>query len=198
MATVERLDNFELFDLLSRIGCALLSGETLEVVEANEYFAHTTATSEGSIFAIYPALSQDQLTTALTERGFFDVVVESQSRPGDTIDVHLAFRKLVCQGQERVFVQASDRTRERERDAILERATRLLERRNTQLGRLNRELGEAHDHLLVASKITAVGEIATAMILEMQAPLAAVTLNASLLDEHMRDEESTAMMATCP
>lgn len=189
------LDNFDVFDLLRKDACALFSTEGYQLLQANECFEEwTDVPPDADVFELYPEMPAARFEKGIVKRGRFNYQTTATNALGGTIDIALAFRKIERDGQEFIFVHGQDRSREKEKDAILARATHLLERRNKELEKLNRDLTEAHDHLLIASKLTALGEMATSMILEMRMPLQMVMVNASMLDEHMRDQESTEML----
>ena len=189
------LDSFEIFNLLKKEACALFSVEDYLLLEANECFEDWGDIRAGAdIFEIYPDLPAERFRKGIEKRGRFSFQATATNSFGTEIEVALAFQKIERDGQEFLFLHGVDRSREKEKDAILARATQLLERRNKELEKLNSDLTEAHDHLLIASKLTALGEMATSMILEMRMPLQMVMINASMLDEHMRDRESTEML----
>lgn len=189
------LDSFDVFQLLHKQACALFSADAYQLLVANECFEEwTDVPPEADVFELYPDMSVERFKKGIDKRGRFNFQTTATNALGATIDIALAFQKIERDGQTFVFAHGVDRSREKEKDAILARATHLLEKRNRELEKLNRDLTEAHNHLLIASKLTALGEMATSMILEMRMPLQMVMVNASMLDEHMRDQESTEML----
>jgi len=189
------LDQFEVFDLLRKEACALLSADGYQLLLANECFEEwTDVPPDADIFELFPEMPSERFKKGIQKRGRFSYQTTATNALGGTIDIAFAFLKIDRDGQEFVFVHGLDRSREKEKDAILARATHLLEKRNKELEKLNHNLTEAHNHLLIASKLTALGEMATSMILEMRMPLQMVMVNASMLDEHMRDKETTEML----
>ena len=189
------LDSFDVFNLLRKEACALFSGDGYQLLMANECFEDwVEVPPDANVFDIYPEMSAKRFTRGIEKRGRFSYQTTATNVLGNAIDVQLAFQKIERDDQEFVFAHGLDRSREKEKDAILARQTQLLERRNKELERLNRDLTEAHNHLLMASKLTALGEMATSMILEMRTPLQLVMVNASFLEEHLRDKEATEML----
>lgn len=189
------LDSFDVLNLLRKQACALFSSDDYQLLMANECFEDwNEVPPDASVFDIYPEMSAKRFTRGIEKRGRFSYQTTATNVLGNAIDIQLAFQKIERDDQEFVFLHGVDRSREKEKDAILARQTQLLERRNKELERLNRDLTEAHDHLLMASKLTALGEMATSMILEMRTPLQLVMVNASFLEEHLRDQEATEML----
>lgn len=191
------IEHFDVFNLLSKDACALFSASEYQVLRANECFEEWTgASKDRSVFELFPDMPAERFIRGITKRGRFSYQTTVNSPRRSVVDVNLAFQKLDTAEGEFVFLHGSDRAREKEKDAILARATRLLEQRNHELEKLNRELTKAHNQLIMSGKLTALGKMAASMISEMQYPLQLIMVNASLLDEHMRDEESTEMLQT--
>ena len=189
------LDSFEVLNLIKKDACALFAGDSFQLLSANECFEEwTEVPPEANVFDLFPEMPAARFKRGIEKRGRFKCQATATNVLGNPIDVQLAFQKIDQDGQEFIFLQGSDLSRDKEKDAILARTTQLVERRNKELEKLNRDLTAAHKHLLMASRLTAVGEMATSMILEMRHPLQLIMVNASLLDEHMRDQESTEML----
>lgn len=189
------IEHFGAFNLLPKDACALLSSDEYRVVQGNECFLEWTAgEKDRSIFDLIPGMPEERIRGGVAKRGRFSVQASIENEKRGTLDLNVNFRLLEGEDFQYVFVHASDRSREKEKDAILARATRLLEQRNRELEKLNRELTEAHNKLIMSGKLTALGRVAGSMIMEMQYPLQLIMVNASLLDEHMRDPESTDML----
>lgn len=189
-----RIIGFYNFDYLDKIGAAIfdLDGNLLKF---NSSFKKWTGARKGAKVAdIFPEMSIERFEKGINKRGRFAYKATLHNKRGDEIDLAMAFRKFSRRDDEYIFLQIDDRTREREKDAILKRATQLLEKRNRELDRLNRDLTEAYDQLLLTGKMMAVGEMAASMILEMRHPVNMMMANAQLLDEHIRDTEATEML----
>ena len=189
------IEHFGVFSLMNRDACALFSAEEYRVVETNPCFTEWTgATKDRSIFDLFPDLPAKRFIKGITKRGRFSYPASVTNARRDTLDVNFAFKKIDTKDGEFVFLHGADRSREKEKDAILARATRLLEQRNKELEKLNRQLTEAHNKLIMSGKLTALGRMAASMISEMEYPLQLIMVNASLLDEYMHDEETTTML----
>jgi len=189
-----RIVGFYNFDYLDKIGAALfdLDGNLLKF---NKSFKKWSGCKKGAaVTALFPDMSAERFDKGITKRGRFSYKATFQNHKGDEIDLALGFRKIERGGTELIFLQIDDRTREREKDAILKRATQLLEKRNRELDRLNRDLSEAYDQLMLTGKMMAVGEMAASMILEMRHPVNMMMANAQLLDDFIRDSEATEML----
>lgn len=189
------IEHFDVFNLMNKDACAVFSADEYRVIDANACFKEWTAASiDRSIFDLFPDLPAKRFIKGITKRGRFSYQTSVVNSRRDTLDVNFAFKKLETKDGEYVFLHGSDRSREKEKDAILARATRLLEQRNKELEKLNRQLTEAHNKLIMSGKLTALGRMAASMISEMEYPLQLIMVNASLLDEYMRDEETTQML----
>jgi len=191
---VHILESFDVLNLLPKEACALFSGDEYQLLIANDCFQEwAEVPPDATVFDLYPEMSEQRFRKGIDKRGRFSYQTTATNPLGNPIEVQVSFQKIDSDGQDFVFLHGVDRSREKEKDAILARATQLLEKRNKELERLNRDLTEAHDHLLMASKLTALGEMATSMILEMRTPLQLIMANASLLEEHVRDADATEM-----
>lgn len=189
------IEHFDVFNLMNKDACALFSSEEYRVLDANACFKEWTgASKDRSIFDLFPDLPAKRFIKGITKRGRFSYQTTVQNARRDTLDVNFAFKKLETRDGEFVFLHGGDRSREKEKDAILARATRLLEQRNKELEKLNRQLTEAHNKLIMSGKLTALGKMAASMISEMEYPLQLIMVNASLLDEYMQNEETTQML----
>ena len=189
------IEHFDVFSLMNKDACALFSAEEYRVIETNACFKEWTgASKDRSIFDLFPDLPAKRFIKGITKRGRFSYQTTVNNARRDTLDVNFAFKKLETKDGEFVFLHGADRSREKEKDAILARATRLLEQRNKELEKLNRQLTEAHNKLIMSGKLTALGRMAASMISETEYPLQLIMVNASLLDEYMRDEETTQML----
>jgi C4-dicarboxylate-specific signal transduction histidine kinase len=194
--TVDRIiEHFDAFNLLNKDACAVFSVDGYQVLEANDCFREWTGeTKDRSVFDLFPEIPADRFKRGISKRGRFSYQTTVSSPRRTSLDVNLSFRKIEAREREFIFVHGSDRSREKEKDAILARATKLLEQRNKELEKLNRELTKAHNRLIMSGKLTALGQMAASMIMEMQYPLQLIMVNASLLDDHMRDQEATEML----
>lgn len=191
------IERFDVFNLLSKEACALFSAGEYNLLKANTCFSEWTGASEDrSVFELFPEMPVERFKRGIDKRGRFNYQTTVNSTRRSTLDVSLSFRKLDTAEGEFVFLHGSDRSREKEKDAILARATRLLEQRNHELEKLNKELSLAHNRLIMSGKLTALGRMAASMISEMQYPLQLIMVNASLLDDYMRDQETTQMLQT--
>ncbi len=192
-----RIVGFYMLDYLDKVACALFSSdEEFRLIRANDSFRKWSGSRRKvDVFALYPDMPEDRFRKGITKRGRFSFQTTLKNDKRE-VDVHLSFRRIERNGQEYIFLQGNDRSREREKDQILARATQLLEKRNRELDQLNQELTDAHNQLILTGKLTALGEMATSMILEMRHPLELIMVNASLLDEYMRDEDATEMLQT--
>ncbi len=189
-----RIVGFFNFDYLDKVGAALFNMEG-QLLKFNKSFKKWTGCKKSSsVLELFPEMSGDRFEKGITKRGRFSYKTTIQNKRGDEIDLTLAFRKITRRGEDYIFAQVDDRTREREKDAILQRATQLLEKRNRELDRVNRDLTEAYDQLLLTGKLMAVGEMAASMILEMRHPVQMMMANAQLLDDFIRDPEATEML----
>jgi C4-dicarboxylate-specific signal transduction histidine kinase len=189
------LDNFDLLDLLAKEACAVFAMGSYELLTGNECFrSWTNPGPEVNVFELCPDLSEERFKRGIETRGRFSLRTVVNAPRRGAIDVNFSFNRIEHDGETFVFLHGTDRSREKEKDAILERAIRLLEKRNTELDQLNKALAEAHNQLILTGKLTALGEMASSMILEMRHPLQLIMVNAALLDEHMRDEQSTEML----
>lgn len=191
---MSRIVGFYNFDYLDKVSCALFTPDG-HLLKVNKSFKTLTGTAKRGrhVFDIFPDIPADRYEKGLTKRGRFNHLTTLEVR-GREFDLQLAFRNIERRGTEYIFLQINDRTRDREKDAILSRATQLLEKRNRELDTLNRDLNEAYDQLVLSGKLTAVGEMATSMILEMRHPLELMMVNAQMLDDHIRDREATEML----
>lgn len=189
-----RIVGFYNLDYLDKVGGAIFDLD-FKLLKFNKSFKKWTGCKRGAAaFDLFPEMSAERFEKGITKRGRFNYKTTIQNKKGDEIDLALAFRKISRRDQEYIFLQVDDRTREREKDAILKRATQLLEKRNRELDRLNRDLTEAYDQLLLTGKMMAVGEMAASMILEMRHPVNMMMANAQLLDDFIRDSEATEML----
>jgi C4-dicarboxylate-specific signal transduction histidine kinase len=187
------IDHFAAFDTLAEDACALLSVDDYRIVAANARFRAWAKTAEdGSIFDALPDLPADRFKRGIGKRGRFRCQLTLQNLDSP-LDVTIECRALDGDSGGYLFLHGRDRSREKEMDLILSRATRLLEQRNQELERLNRELATAHERLIMTGKLTALGRMAASMISEMRYPIQLIMVNASLLDDHIRDPESTEM-----
>ena len=189
-----RIVGFYNLDYLDKVGGAIFDLDH-KLIKYNGSFKKWTGCKRGATPTdLFPEMSADRYEKGISKRGRFSYKATIQNKKGDEIDLALAFRKISRRGEEYIFLQVDDRTREREKDAILKRATQLLEKRNRELDRLNRDLSEAYDQLLLTGKMMAVGEMAASMILEMRHPVNMMMANAQLLDDFIRDSEATEML----
>ena len=189
-----RIVGFFNFDYLDKVGAALFNTEG-GLLKFNKNFKKWTGCKKGSVVTdLFPEMSGERFEKGINKRGRFNYKATLTNKRGDEIDLHLGFRKITRRGEDYIFLQVDDRTREREKDAILQRATQLLEKRNRELDRVNRDLTDAYDRLLLNGKLMAVGEMAASMILEMRHPVQMMMANAQLLDDFIRDPEATEML----
>lgn len=193
-----RIVGFYNFDFLDKVACALFTLDG-RLIKANRTFKEWTggprkAHKGASVFDLFPSLVEERYNKGLNKRGRFSNRVTIDATRREDFIAQLAFRKIDRRGQELIFLQGTDRSRDREKDAILTRATQLLEKRNRELDMLNRDLTDAYDRLLLSGKLTSVGKMATSMILEMRHPVELIMVNAQLLDDHIRDREATEML----
>jgi len=183
--------NFGVFDILSEQGCALVSRETFLVVSFNNAWTLLLDNSEGTLFESLPGLDGDRMRRALARCGRFKADVDlNNSRRGD-----LSLRVEISSVEpDRVFVQVTDRSHHQKSQVIIDRVAGLLEKRNRELDRMNQQLVDARERLVLQGRISALGETARAMICEMQGPLQLISVYAALLDEQLRDPETTEML----
>lgn len=189
------VDEFGVFNLLGRHGLALFSEDGGALMRQNDRFQTWTGAQEGaSAFSVFPSLPEDRFRKGLEKRGrfSFDATLDDPMR--GQIDVNLTFKAIDEGGRRVVLTQLEDRSREKEKDLILGRATELLEKQNRTLERTNADLTQAHEHLMAASRMTALGEMATSLIVEMQNPLQIIMANASVLDDQLRQAEVSEML----
>lgn len=190
-----RIVGFYNLDYLdNRVACALFSLDG-QLLKANTSFKKWTAAKKGaSVFDLYPEMSAERFMKGIENRGRFKYKVTLEDARRGEIDLDLAFRKIERRGSEYIFLQGNDRTRDREKDAILKRATQLLEKRNRELDIANSELAKAYEQVVLSGKFMAVGEMATSLILEMRHPLELIMVNAQMLDDFVKDKDATEMM----
>lgn len=193
-----RIVGFYNFDFLDKVACALFTLDG-RLIKANRAFKEWTggprkARKGASVFDLVPSMPQERFEKGLNKRGRFSFRATIDQTRREDFTAQLAFRKIDRRGQELIFLQGTDRSREKEKDAILSRATQLLEKRNRELDMLNRDLAEAYDRVLLSGKLTSVGKMATSMILEMRHPVELIMVNAQMLDDYIRDREATEML----
>lgn len=193
-----RIVGFYNFDFLDKVACALFTLDG-RLIKANRVFKEwcggpRKAHKGASVFKLFPKMPEERFNKGINKRSRFSYRATIDATRREDFDAQLAFRKIDRRGQELIFLQGTDRSREKEKDAILTRATQLLEKRNRELDMVNRDLTEAYDRLLLSGKLTSVGKMATSMILEMRHPVELIMVNAQLLDDHIRDREATEML----
>lgn len=184
-------DNFSIFEILADQGCSLVDRETLHIVSVNKAWSQLMESSDGHLFDRLPTLDGERMKRALARVGRFQTEVEIHNvKLGD-----VGLRVVISTVEpESLFVQVTDRSQHQKSQAIIDRVVALLEKRNRELDRLNHQLMEARERLILQGRITALGEAARAMICEMQGPLQLISVYAALLDEQLRDPETTEML----
>ena len=184
--------NFGIFDVLSDQGCALVGRETFQIVSSNNAWSQLLDENvDGNLFARWPGLDADRMRRALARVGRFQADIEVHNTKRGEMGLRVAICTVEPDG---LFVQITDRSQHQKSQAIIDRVVALLEKRNRELDRLNQQLMEARERLILQGRVTALGETARAMICEMQQPLQLISVYAALLDEQLRDPDTTEML----
>lgn len=184
--------NFGIFDVLADQGCALVGRETFQIVTSNKAWSQLLEDNvEGDLFAHLPSLDADRMRRALARVGRFQADIEVHNAKRGEMGLRVAISTVE---PDALFVQITDRSQHQKSQAIIDRVVALLEKRNRELDRLNQQLMEARERLILQGRVTALGETARAMICEMQQPLQLISVYAALLDEQLRDPDTTEML----
>ena len=184
--------NFGIFDVMADQGCALVGRETFQIVTSNKAWSQLLEDNvEGDLFAHLPSLDADRMRRALARVGRFQADIEVHNAKRGEMGLRVAISTVE---PDNLFVQITDRSQHQKSQAIIDRVVALLEKRNRELDRLNQQLMEARERLILQGRVTALGETARAMICEMQQPLQLISVYAALLDEQLRDPDTTEML----
>lgn len=184
--------NFGIFDVMADQGCALVGRETFQIVTSNKAWSQLLEDNvEGDLFAHLPSLDADRMRRALARVGRFQADIEVHNAKRGEMGLRVAVSTVE---PDALFVQITDRSQHQKSQAIIDRVVALLEKRNRELDRLNQQLMEARERLILQGRVTALGETARAMICEMQQPLQLISVYAALLDEQLRDPDTTEML----
>lgn len=184
--------NFGIFDVMADQGCALVGRETFQIVTSNKAWSQLLEDNvEGDLFTHLPSLDADRMRRALARVGRFQADIEVHNAKRGEMGLRVAISTVE---PDNLFVQITDRSQHQKSQAIIDRVVALLEKRNRELDRLNQQLMEARERLILQGRVTALGETARAMICEMQQPLQLISVYAALLDEQLRDPDTTEML----
>jgi len=80
--TIINPQNFDVFNILSDQGCALVSRQTFQVVSFNDAWSQMLNVPEGVLFEILPGLDRERMRRSIDRGGRFkaDVILSSSKR----------------------------------------------------------------------------------------------------------------------